>query len=374
VALLSWLGAHVGLWNGGLLKPTVLWMVLSGFGLFFGANDALKQRGWFQQVLTKTFGATIIVEFIVNLRSFPLLVEIPLQPIVFLAVVLPLVEKEPEHHAVVRVGNWLMTSLGFAALAWTVAGLADQWSDLARGQLAREFFLPRWMTLGALAFIGPLSLYMGYDGLFRMMTWRAKGASVWRQKLAVLLRAGPRLSVIRDLHTPYDHDVANAEGFRSAWKSIGSVRRQRRSKEAEDRAAEQRLIDNAGLDGWDEDRKRLDQREFAETCRALRWLATCQMGRYRNQGQRYSDDLLPIVESHFEQDGLPTDHGIELHVAADGQAWYAYRRTISGWYFAIGAAEVPPDQWCYDGDEPPAGFPNDESWSRFGVGEMAAHW
>lgn len=374
VALLSWMAARVGLWNVGLLKHTILWMLLSGLGLFFGATDALKQKGWFHQVLTKTVGATVIVEFVVNLRSFPLLVEIGLQPIVFLAIVLPVVGKKPEHQPGARVGSGVTAWLGFAALAWTLVGLVDQWADLDHGQLAREFVLPLWLTLGALGFIGPLSLYLGYDRLFRMMTWRANGASVWRQKLAVVLRAGPRLRVIRDLQVPYDHSVAKAEGFCGAWKAIGSVRRQRRSKEADERAAAQRLIDNAGLEGWDEDGQRLDQQEFTETRQALRWLATCQMGHYRNQGERYRDDLLPIVESHFERDGLPADHGIKLNVAADGQAWYAYRRTISGWYFAIGAAESPPDQWCYDGAEPPTDFPNDESWSRFGVGEVATHW
>ena len=52
-----------------------------------------------------------------------------------------------------------------------------------------------------------------------------------------------------------------------------------------------------------------------------------------------------------------------MKVAEDGQRWFAYRRTISKWCFAIGAAGPPPDQWEYDGQDSPRGFPGeDPSW------------
>lgn len=59
----------------------------------------------------------------------------------------------------------------------------------------------------------------------------------------------------------------------------------------------------------------------------------------------------------FTNHGLPAEHGIELHVAPGGQRWWAGRRTITGWYFAVGAAGPPPDQWEYDGEAQPGGFP-----------------
>lgn len=46
-------------------------------------------------------------------------------------------------------------------------------------------------------------------------------------------------------------------------------------------------------------------------------------------------------------------------MAPDGQRWWAGRRTITGWYLAIGAAGPPPDQWEYDGEAPPGGFPGE---------------
>lgn len=196
---------------------------------------------------------------------------------------------------------------------------------------------------------------------------------MWRQQFAVLSYAGPRLSAVRDLQGAANHDVVHADGFRAAVRAIRHVRRERRAEREAERAAAHRLIDNAGLDGWDDVGQRLDQREFAETRRALQWLATCHMGHYRHD-ERYRPDLLPLVASQFVRDGLREDHGIVMNVAVDGQSSYAYRETVSAWYFAIGASGPPPDQWCYDGPQPPAGFPDDDSWSRFGVGESARHW
>jgi hypothetical protein len=205
------------------------------------------------------------------------------------------------------------------------------------------------------------------------MRWRANGKLVWRQQLAILIYAGPRLSMLRDLRGTPDYDVVNADGFQEALRAIRQARQARRAEEEAQGAAARRLVDNAGLDGWGDDGQRLDQREFAETRKALQWLATCHMGHYRGN-DRYRPDLLTVVEPHFTRDGLPEDHGIVMEVADDGGSWYAYRRTVSGWCFGVGAAGPPPDQWCYDGPSPPSDFPTEQEWSQFGVGKFAEHW
>lgn len=65
-----------------------------------------------------------------------------------------------------------------------------------------------------------------------------------------------------------------------------------------------------------------------------------------------------------------------MRISADGQSWYAWRRTITGWCFAIGSNGPPPNQWRYDGPSPPNGFPGeDPAWgsSPF-AGDADANW
>ena len=80
-------------------------------------------------------------------------------------------------------------------------------------------------------------------------------------------------------------------------------------------------------------------------------------------------DKAGAVEQHIERrqridqfhDGLPVQHGIELRVRSDNQAWYAWRPTPSGWFFAVGGDENLTTEWQYDGVEPPATFPTEEA-------------
>jgi len=73
--------------------------------------------------------------------------------------------------------------------------------------------------------------------------------------------------------------------------------------------------------------------------------------------------VLSILESAFSTT-LPAAPPIQLSVSADGQQWYAWRRTITGWCFAIAASGTPADEVRLDGRDPPTGFlDSDESWA-----------
>lgn len=103
-------------------------------------------------------------------------------------------------------------------------------------------------------------------------------------------------------------------------------------------------------------------------------MSTCQMGQYRNNGGRYRSDIVGLAGSMFVQDGLPEDHGVEVRTSEDGQRWYGWRQTPSGWWFAIGASGPPPDQWLYDGPVPPVSFPTEAGWDQFGSSERSVNW
>src|SRR5690606_9211820 len=123
---------------------------------------------------------------------------------------------------------------------------------------------------------------------------------------------------------------------------------------------QERMRRYAGSQETDEEGRRLDRREFAATIEALRLLETCQMGWYRNHGGHYRNDLLGMLGNDLTRQGLPREHGISVLVSDDGQTWYAWRRTVTGWCFAIGASGPPPSQWEQDGPEPPHGFPGQD--------------
>ena len=119
--LLSLLPAwRLGLWDESLWKPTILWVVLAGFGLFFSLGDAVSKPGWFRRSLLITLASSAFIEFFATLKSFPLWVEIPLQPILILMVVVRIVAKpnqEPVRWKYPGVTDGL--GVGFMPLGWS---------------------------------------------------------------------------------------------------------------------------------------------------------------------------------------------------------------------------------------------------------------
>jgi hypothetical protein len=213
-----------------------------------------------------------------------------------------------------------------------------------------------------------------YQGFFRRMRIWNKDGPLLRQRLAVVARANGRLGKLRLLTGLGIQRIARTETFRDSWREFGILEDEHHQRISDEAAAKQRLIDNSGAVGTDESGRQLDQREFMETRNALKYLATCHMGHYRNRDQRYRADLLPIVESHFARDGLAEDHGVEMQVSRDGQSWYATRQAVTGWWFGIGAVGPPPDEWLYDGPTRPQAFPAEPDWDRFGGGAASINW
>jgi hypothetical protein len=113
---------------------------------------------------------------------------------------------------------------------------------------------------------------------------------------------------------------------------------------------------NAGSTEKDENGRRVDDREFKETQDALRYLRSCQIGWHKNLGH-FRRDLLDVVQWSFERYGWQEDHGVNLEVSADGQSWWAWRRTPSGQVLGIGAVNDPHTPWFFDATTPPSGPP-----------------
>jgi hypothetical protein len=367
--------AQFGLWDSSLITTTILWLLLSGFALVMRLNDAIEKPGFFRIALITSVGVAAVVEFLSALKSFPLWLELPAQSLaVLLAGVAVAAAREPEQAPVRKLANGYLVIFGLSALIWSTAHLAAEWSNLDLGRIFREFLLPIWLTAVALIYVYGFAVLGAYQGFFRgMRIWNRDGPLL-RQRLAVMVRANGRLGRLRLLSGLGIQRIARTHTFRQAWNELGGLADEARQRIEEEAAAERRLIDNAGVPGTDDSGRQLDQREHVETRDALRWLATCHMGHYRNGEQAYRTDLLPIVESHFSRDGLPKDHGVEMYVAPDSQRWYATRQAVTGWWFAIGAAGPPPDQWLYDGPHPPQGLPTETEWDRFDGGTGSVNW
>jgi hypothetical protein len=274
-----------------------------------------------------------------------------------------------EHRPAKLLAEGVLATIGLGLLIFNIQQIIVRWDDLDGQAILLELALPIWMTIGLLPFLYALSLYSNYELAFRWIGFRNQGTrwSRTRAKIVLAMRLNIRSRTVRRFDIYWGKQIAETSSFKAAWRVMSRFHQSEKTHKESERAKEQAAADeqellkrHAGAGGNDEHGRQLDRREFKETTSALQRLAMWQRGWYINQGGRYRKRVLTFLDSEQDRHGLPAEHGITVKIREDGQAWYAWRRTVSDWCFAIGAAGPPPDQWEYDGVEPPGGFPGED--------------
>ena len=363
IGLELWAGGRLGLWNVALVKATVLWTLGSAGVLFFNCTKAASAPHFFRGTLSGTLGVAVFIEFFMNLYVMSLPAELALQVVIVVLGLLAAVGAlKPEHRPAKIFCEVLLAVIGFALFAYTARQTYLGWHEIDGRGLLLEFALPLWLTGGLLPFLYVLSFYIVYDSAFRGINWATSELwPRWRARLALLSTLHFKTYAVQKFTWNWAKRVTEAPTVRAARGVVADfVEELRRAAQAR-RDEEERIRRYAGSNETDDQGRRLDRREFKETASALCSLTLYQMGWHRNHGGRYREDLLAMFGNDFTSDGLPKESGITLKVSRDGQSWYAWRRTVTGWCFAIGAAGPPPDQWEYDGPEPPQRFPGEDS-------------
>ncbi|MPZ63016.1 MAG: hypothetical protein GEU93_17350 [Propionibacteriales bacterium] len=359
-----WVADVVGAWTSSMLKETLIWTIISSFAVIFASTKADKDPDYFRKAFVAVFGINVVVEFIFGLVSFAFWLEFVLQPVLALLILLELVARQNAETPVAKAVDWLLAGLGFAFLGGTLLEVWSQSGDMDWVLQLRTFAMLVWLPITTIPFIYSLAWVMTYERVILQLRFR-----LGDERVPTWMKAAVAVGFNRNLHDlgrirgrgPYE--VARSSSFREALDAVRDARRRKQEEDLENAEAAARLQRFAGVGGVDEDGRRLDRREFAETQRALRWVATCHVGWYRRDDSgRYREDLLTIL-GDISSHGLPEPHGVEMRVSESGQSWYAWRRTVSNWVFAIGASGPPPSEWLYDGPDPPTGFPgSDPAW------------
>jgi uncharacterized membrane protein YidH (DUF202 family) len=360
---LVFVGRRLGLWNPSLIKATVTWFLVSGLVILMNAvTERGKERRFFLRTALRTLELTVFVEFFINLfvLSFP--AELVLQfVLIWLAMLSAFTAHEEQYRIVRTMVDGLLAVIGIGLAGYVTFQLARHWDQLDKVAYLPEFAVPVWMTIGALPFIYFIMLYARYQSAFKTLYTVQDPAARRRAKLAMIMTMFGRVRNISAITGNWTREAASAPSFRSARNVIKHFQASGRLEDAKEAEKQARLKRYAGVKGTDASGRQLDRREFEETMRVLRWLATVQEAWYSNPGRRYQADVFDVLGHDFTSYGLPLEHGITLHVARNGRSWWAWRRTVTGWCFAIGAAG--PDQWEFDGPEPPRGFPGkDKRW------------
>jgi len=359
------LATSLGVWRFDLLKDTLIITFFVGFPIVMNAAKIRTGKTLIRTVMRETVGVSVILAFYLNIEPLPLWGELLLQPFLTLFVLMAAVaQREEKTKKIGRFFNALIALTGVGLFAYTTTQITLNWQTYDLLELIGTFALSIWLPVLLMPFVYVLAFLMHCEMiLVRLPFFNDKKKPKLRVRLALLagLRFSTRLA--SSFNGIWLSRIAQASGFRDGRRVMRGFRTSLRAEEEAEQQHLKRLRDFAGAEGTDEQGLRLDRREFAETKNLLTDLFYMQMGWHRNRLGRYKEDMLDIL-GDVTKKGLPADHGTELRVRKDGQAWMAWRRTPSGWYFAIGGTKDLDAQWQYDGARPPENFPSprDQSW------------
>jgi hypothetical protein len=364
-----WFAASIGLWSTKVWAATVLWFVLVGARLFFNMNKVGQEDNYIRRQVLEAVGIGALFEFFLNVQPFALWIEVPL--LLFIAAVATLDAYAWSKEEFRPAGVLTRTLLALTTLVIvisTIVRLVSQWDRLDPEELVQDLLLPVWMTLVTVPFIFLLALISEYEAQFiRLSIFNGRKRPKASVVLAIILGLGLSPKAVHKFRAPYAQKVARGHTFGEAAAHIEKWKAQSRRDETELLVNRWRLERFAGDRGTDVDGRRNDRREFAATKSALHWIAVCQSAWYESpEGgmNRYRPDILQLLND-FEQQGLSGDHGIVLKTRTDGQAWYAWRKTVTGWIFGIGGTGPPPSEWYYDGPVKPGRYPPGVEWTSF---------
>lgn len=366
-ALVCYIGGQFGAWHTALLKDTVAWIVVYGFASVLSATRAAKEEHFFRRAALAALSVSALMQFVLNLHTFHLLAELVLLPTVtFLLLLEAVAGRDPRTRPVQNLVNGVLVIVGLWVVVATARGLVDSWRGINPEETGLAFAFSVWFPLAMLPFVYALSLLMAYESALKLSSLRNDGNPPPRSvKAAMLVGLRGDLRAVNELpqhHVQY-RAISRSRGFREALVHVGEYQRAREDRQREKAEKAARLVRYAGVKGLDDDGKVLDQREIRETKEALRWIETCHLGHHNNRGKYRKDLMSDVLLDDFTRQGLTAEHGITMRVRQDGQAWYAWRRTPSGHVLGIGMNEGRDNEWLYEGEEPPAGFPgSDPSW------------
>lgn len=220
IVILIWITNKVGVWRPVLTKDTLVWISTAGLVLLLGSKTPIEP-GYFRQKLSQLGGLVVVFQYIANFATFPLWIELILQPILSLLVVLlTYTEVSNEDEKVRSFLTGIVAIIMLVTLGYSLRKLYVSWQNVEISLFLLQFFWPILLGIWVLIFAFPLAIYMGYEQAFNWLErYRDEDKGVWKAKLGLLLAFRFRLEWVREAAKGGPYHVASAASVRAAYQA-----------------------------------------------------------------------------------------------------------------------------------------------------------
>ncbi len=141
VSLMVFAFYSIGFWDKSAIKDTILWTFGVAFVMLVNSNKASNDENYFRKVVVDNVKIVLIFEFIINLFTFSLIIELIVMPIVTIAVMMKAIaELKTEHKQVENILNNALIIFGSIVIIFTFYRVIIDFKSFATLQNLRDFF------------------------------------------------------------------------------------------------------------------------------------------------------------------------------------------------------------------------------------------
>lgn len=156
--------AHV--WNSAHFVLVILWYCTFVCTTFF-TLQLHKSTSFVMFMLKEIFTITVVIDFIVNMQSFPLAIELIMVPIVVTASILfAFTDKRPEYASVYQIIARFLALLGFSYVLYSLIVTLSEWNGITMKQALWDMMLPLLFSVAMIPSFYLLKVYSAYENLF----------------------------------------------------------------------------------------------------------------------------------------------------------------------------------------------------------------
>ena len=185
VSLMVYFFYKVGFWNISFLKDTILWIFGVAFILLFKANEKVDP---FKKILLDNLKLVVLLEFIINLYSFSLGVELLIIPFLFCIIILNVfVGMKDEYKPIKRLSDNILSSMGLCLIIFAIVSTINNFKDFNAINNMHKFVFTPILTLGYSPFIYLIALIIFYEITFLRINYNTNRALMKYAKFKIII-------------------------------------------------------------------------------------------------------------------------------------------------------------------------------------------
>lgn len=167
LSLEVWLLRQCKLWNMSLLKDTIYWFFLTGFVLLMTVMGEKENISFFRKTAIGCVAATVFIQFLLNLYTFPLWSELLFIPVTaILAIMTTIAESDKNLEPARKLFDGIISIIGLILVVYLIRMTWLHHSELSASSLLLSILLPILLTLLFFPFLYIAKLVANYEMFF----------------------------------------------------------------------------------------------------------------------------------------------------------------------------------------------------------------